>query len=102
MNAATLSLADVPVEWTGLSEHTTQRGRVKPVLTGIPGSRFWYSYKHHAEFRLQLRAAQIAPHRITKGQWSVVCWINRHNAHLVEALGFQVPVTTKQTEPQPF
>lgn len=102
MNAITLQPSEIPVEWQGISEHTTQRGRVKPILTGIPGPRFLYSWKHHAEFRDRLRSAQIAPQRIAKGQWQVVVWINGRNGHLVEALGFQVPTVTKQTEPQPF
>ena len=98
LNAPDLS----EIKWVGISEHTTTRGRVKAILTGIPGPRFWYSYKHHAEFKAQLRDAQIAVHRIDKGNWEVILWVNHRNAHLVESLGFTVPESAPVTADQPF
>lgn len=93
--------ADLPVQWQGISEHTTQRGRVKPVLTGIPGERFWYSYKHHADFREQLKAATITVQKIARANWQVVVWINARNSVLVEDIGFKIPASAPKTE-QPF
>lgn len=92
MNASTLKATDLAeITWQGVSEYTTQRGRVKAILTGIPGSRFWYSWKHHAEFREQLSKAQITIHRLERGKWEVCLWINHRNAHLVQDLGYTVP-----------
>lgn len=89
------------MQWQAIVEHTTQRGRVKPVLTGIPGPLFWHHWKHRAAFREQLRQAFIGVQRLAKGQWQVVIWINRHNQTLVESLGFTVPEVAKQ-EAQAF
>lgn len=92
---------DLPVTWQGISEHTTQRGRVKPVLTGIPGPLFWHHWKHRAEFRAQLKAATITVARLERNSWQVVLWINRTNENLVESLGFTLPAVA-QSEPSIF
>lgn len=96
MNAATLTPADLPIKWQGIAEHTTQRGRTKPVLTGIPGPLFWHHWKHRAEFRAQLKAAMITLQRLERNSWQVVLWINRTNENLVESLGYSVPVVAQQ------
>lgn len=85
------------INWQGISEYTTQRGRVKAILTGIPGPRFWYSYKHHAEFKAQLRDAQVTVMRIGKGNWQVCLWINHRNQHIAEDLGYTVPAVAPET-----
>lgn len=101
MNATILS--EISVTWQGIAAHTTQRGRVKPVLTGIPGPLFWHHWKHRAQFRAQLREAMITLKKLERNQWEVVCWINRHNTAAIETLGFQVPAPAAVEKPdQPF
>lgn len=97
---ASIQPADLPIEWQGVSEHTTQRGRVKPVLTGIPGPLFWHHWKHRPEYRPLLKSATITLQRLERNNWQIVLWINRTNAHLVESLGFTVPDV--QIENAPF
>jgi len=101
MQPITIQPSDLPVQWQGIAEHTTQRGRVKPVLTGIPGPLFWHHWKHHTELREKMRTAGIGLQKLAKSQWQVVIWINRHNRNLVETLGFTVPEVAKQ-EAQAF
>lgn len=104
MQSLTLTPSDLPVTWQGISEVTTQRGRVKPVLTGIPGPLFWHHWKHRQEFRAQLRAAMVTLRKLESAQWEVVLWINRHNQTAVENLGFRVPDLAAKPagEPAPF
>lgn len=90
--------ADLPIEWQGISEYTTQRGRVKAILTGIPGALFWHHWKHEPGFKQQLKDAQITVMRIDKGKWQAVLWINHRNAPLVEDLGYQVPDIAPQSK----
>jgi hypothetical protein len=99
---ALIKPADLPIEWQGIHEHTTQRGRVKAILTGIPGTLFWHHWKHQPGFKDQLRDAQITVMRIEKGKWQVVLWINHRNAPLVQDLGYQVPEVSDETATQPF
>lgn len=95
--------ADLPIEWQGISEYTTQRGRIKAILTGIPGALFWHHWRHDANFKQQLRDVQITVMRIDKGKWQAVLWINHRNAPLVEDLGYQVPdIAPQSKEPAPF
>lgn len=89
---------DLPVNWQGIGEHTTQRGRTKAILTGIPGPLFWHHWNHRTEFRAQLKAAAITVQRIERNSWQVVLWINRVNHNLVEQLGYQVPVVATEAK----
>ena len=103
MTYSTLLPADLPVQWQGISEHVTQRGRAKSVLTGIPGPLFWHRWKHDTAWRTQLRDSQIAPRRLGKGQWEVVIWLNARNVAVAESLGFKAPAAAPvQDEAQPF
>lgn len=101
MNIPKIKPADLPIAWQCISEHTTQRGRVKPVLTGIPGPLFWHHWKHQVEFRAQLKEAMITLQKLEKNNWQCVLWINRHNSTLVESLGYSVPEVAV-TEAGPF
>ena len=96
---STLDSLDLgPVAWQGVQEYTTQRGRVKPVLVGIPGPVFWHHWRGRADFKARLREAMITPQRVAKGQWQLVLWINSRNRHLAESLGFAVPDLQKEAK----
>ncbi len=102
MNAThAITPPDLPITWQGISEHTTQRGRTKAVLTGIPGPLFWHHWKHRAEFRAQLKACMITLQKLERNNWQAVLWINRQNADLVSRLGFNVPAVAP-VEPSIF
>jgi len=91
------------VQWQGVQEYTTQRGRVKPVLVGIPGSVFWHHWKHRPEFKQRLKEVMLSPQRVAKGQWQLVLWINARNRHLAESAGFVVPeIAAIETKSNPF
>lgn len=93
------TLSKIPCKWETVCERETQRGRIRVVLIGIPGSVFWHHRKHEPEFRERMRAANAT---LTKegGAWAVIVWINRHNQTEVEGLGFVVPsVELKREDP---
>ena len=89
------------VEWQGIEDYTTSRGKVKQTLTGIPGEKFWKFWNTQKEnlkkIGLTVKMAGksstgetyvrdgVRRERIKK-QWEVILWINAHNAHLSEML----------------
>lgn len=87
------------VQWVGVSQHTTQRGRVKPVVTGIPSSLFWRRYK--TGLRSQMTSVGLTIRRLAKGQWEVICWPRSSTIPILEDMGFKIPVAA-QSEPLPF
>lgn len=99
MNASTLT--DLNITWQAGQLRETKRGKVKSVVTGIPGQAFWHRYKHRAEFRAGVHSLGITVSRIAKGQWEAICWVNRHNRSLFEPLGIEIPDAPTMAE-QPF
>ena len=94
------------VEWQGLEDYTTTRGKVKQTLTGIPREKFWKVWNKQKEslrrIGLTVKMAGrsgtgetfvrdgVRRERIKK-QWEVVLWLNQHNAHLPELLNIAAP-----------
>lgn len=89
MSATTLELIAF-VQWQALQPRETNRGKVKQVITGIPGPMFWKRYKANGG-RAMLRELNATIGNLGKGSWEVVVWLNRHNEHLTERLGFKLP-----------
>lgn len=89
------------VKWEALSSRETKRGKVKHVVTGIPGPMFWKRYKAATgEGKAAFKALNATLAKVAKGQWEVVMWINRHNAEIAAQLGFAVP-SEEQSEATP-
>lgn len=87
------------IHWETVTMHTTQRGREKPVVTGIPSVLFWKRYK--AGLRSQMTAVGLTIRRLAKGQWEVICWPRANTIPILEELGFKIPEPVAQTT-QPF
>jgi hypothetical protein len=85
------------IKWVGVSIHTTQRGRLKPVVTGIPSSLFWHRYKRG--LRSQMTAAGLTLKRLAKGQWEVVCWPRDMSKPILADLGFTIPEVEQPANP---
>lgn len=89
------------IAWECVSMHTTQRGREKPIVTGIPSVLFWKRYK--AGLRSQMTEVGLTLRRLAKGQWEVVCWPRANTRPILEEMGFQIPeVGASKGEPLPF
>lgn len=89
------------VKWEALSSRETKRGKVKHVVTGIPGPMFWKRYKAATgEGKAAFKALNATLAKVEKGQWEVVMWLNRHNAEIAAQLGFAVP-SEEQSEATP-
>lgn len=89
------------VKWEALSSRETKRGKVKHVVTGIPGPMFWKRYKAATgEGKAAFKALNATLAKVDKRQWEVVMWINRHNAEIAAQLGFAVP-SEEQSEATP-
>jgi len=78
------------IQWQAMQPRETNRGKVKQVITGIPGPMFWKRYKGN-NGRAILRELNATIGNLGKGSWEVVVWLNRHNEHLAEKLGFAKP-----------
>lgn len=89
------------VKWEALSSRETKRGKVKHVVTGIPGPMFWKRYKAATgEGKAAFKALNATLAKLDKGQWEVVMWLNRHNAEIAAQLGFAMP-SEEQSEATP-
>ena len=87
------------ISWQSASLYETSRGRLKPVVRGIPGELFWHHWKKQSAFRDTLRAAGITVKRITKGQWEAILWPRKENALLIEKIGFALPEVPSNENP---
>lgn len=88
------------IKWEALSSRETKRGKVKHVVTGIPGPMFWKRYQAATgEGKAAFKALNATLSKVAKGQWEVVLWLNRHNAEIAAQLGFAIP-SEGQSEPQ--
>lgn len=88
------------VKWQSLNTRETKRGKVKRVVTGIPGPMFWKRYQAATgEGKAAFKALNATLSKVAKGQWEVVMWLNRHNTEIAAQLGFAMP-SEEQSEPQ--
>lgn len=91
-DASFADLSELRIEWTSASLRETRRGKVKAVVTGIPGPAFFHAYKHRPQFKAQVRTLGITLHRIAKNQWEAIAWVNRHTLPAFAALeGITIP-----------
>ena len=89
------------VQWQSLNTRETKRGKVKHVVTGIPGPMFWKRYKAATgEGKAAFKALNATLAKLDRGQWEVVMWLNRHNAEIAAQLGFALP-SEEQSEATP-
>jgi hypothetical protein len=102
--ATTATISDLRIEWTAGGLRETRRGKIKPVVTGIPNSAFFHAYKHRPQFKATVRALGITLHRIAKNQWEAIAWINRHTLPAFAGLeGISIPdAPTISPENAPF
>lgn len=99
MSAEAIAELSRVISWQSASLYETSRGRMKPVLRGIPGELFWHHWKKNSAFRHSLRSAGITVKRIAKGQWEAILWPRKENAQLVELIGFALPVVPTNENP---
>ncbi len=97
-------LIGVPVQWQTATLHTTTRGRVKQIVTGIPGDAFWHHWKKNGvELRATMQRHTITVSRVAKGQWELRLWVNAKNLatalNLAELGGFQLPEVPENENP---
>lgn len=97
-------LIGVPVQWQTAALHVTTRGRVKQIVTGIPGDAFWHHWKKNGnELRATMQRHTITVCRVAKGQWELRLWVNAHNLatalNLAELGGFTLPEVPPNTNP---
>jgi hypothetical protein len=76
-----LNLLDVGINWLHAGTVTTNRGKLKAVVTGEPSKAFW---RHWQAMRKPLGELGITVKRLDKGQFEAVLWLNRHNVGLAE------------------
>lgn len=106
------------VDWQGIEEHLAKSGKVKAVLRGIPGDRFWRQWKRLKpalkDYSVTVypvsrtKTGEVKTHKgitreIVRKQWEVSVWLNRHNRPVLAQAGF--PVYGEETErevDQPF
>lgn len=93
------TLTATGITWQSVSTHTTQRGRIKPIVTGIPSTLFWHRYKHG--LRSQMTLIGLSVRRLAKGQWEVICWPRAATIPILEDLGFKIPEVAAE-ESAPF
>jgi len=99
MSAESIAELSRVIKWQAANLYETKRGKLKPVIRGIPGELFWHHWKKQSAFRDTLRAAGITVQRITKGQWEAILWLRKENAQLVETLGFALPEVPANENP---
>ena len=87
------------VKWECVTTHTTTRGRVKTIATGVPEEIFWYRYKS-AGLRAKMQDIGLTLKRHQKGKWEVICWVRPLTRVLLEELGLVFPATVESAEPQ--
>lgn len=97
------ALTDLRITWQAGTLRETRRGKIKAVITGIPGPAFFHAYTHRPQFKATVRAFGITLHRIAKNQWEAIAWINRHTLPIFATLeGITIPpapVPDKETVP---
>lgn len=98
------NLIGVPIQWQTAALHVTTRGRVKQIVTGIPGDALWHHWKKNGvELRATMQGHGITLARIAKGQWEVRLWVNARNLatalNLAELGGFSLPEVPKDVNP---
>jgi hypothetical protein len=98
------------IDWQGVEMVTTKRGRIKPVLRGIPTDSFWRAWKHgKSEFRaipgftLSYEVESVSAARETKTGmvssaggykqgtklkkfWTCDIWINKANIENIKPI----------------
>jgi len=108
----TLELLGGIVEWQAAEIFTTNKGRQKPILTGVPTRNFWHHWKQNkrdirdagitldfekvhvtretATGRAAKSGGSYKPARAGK-RWRVVAWLSGGNAALADITGLGWP-----------
>jgi ribosomal protein S6E (S10) len=60
------------VEWQGVESYVTQKGKVKPLLTGVPSQGFWLIWKHEKEKLKAMGVSIYCAERHKTGQFKTV------------------------------
>jgi hypothetical protein len=87
------------IDWQGVEAYVTKKGKLKPLLTGIPGQGFWLLWKHEKQSIKELGVTIFAEKAESTGQFKTVrgksfeikkkSWIVQ--AWKPERFGFDVP-----------
>ena len=94
-------LTSYGITWQTATIHETKRGKLKPIVTGIPSALFWRRYKHG--LRSHMTALGLSIKRHAKNQWEVICWPRTHSIPVLEELGFVLPeIAPKKNDENPF
>lgn len=101
-------LAGLKIEWQAARLEPTQRGKVKAVISGIPGAWFWRQRKNQVA-RAEMNRLGLTLKRNGQSGFEVLLWLNRHNVAVVDAelrekwqLADLMAKANELTEAQPF